>query len=153
MENESAAGEQPVLLRDRCSVNDVAAGAAPAALTSPQRVREILKARAARRKFFNEQLFADPAWDMLLELYALKCEDLRISVSKLSHAAGVGIAGGDLTKMGQRFPHGRVERLDPAVARHRPGAVGDPDEMQRPAGQRSSWSSWHYRNPLTWSWP
>jgi DNA-binding MarR family transcriptional regulator len=89
MENESAAGEQPVLLRDRCSVNDVAAGAAPAALTSPQRVREILKARAARRKFFNEQLFADPAWDMLLELYALKCEDLRISVSKLSHAAGV----------------------------------------------------------------
>jgi DNA-binding MarR family transcriptional regulator len=89
MENESAAGEQPVLLRDRCSVNDVAAGAAPAALTSPQRVTEILKARAARRKFFNEQLFADPAWDMLLELYALKCEDLRISVSKLSHAAGV----------------------------------------------------------------
>jgi DNA-binding MarR family transcriptional regulator len=89
MENESAAGEQPVLLRDRCSVNDVAAGAAPAPLTSPQRVREILKARAARRKFFNEQLFADPAWDMLLELYALKCEDLRISVSKLSHAAGV----------------------------------------------------------------
>ncbi|HET7604670.1 MAG TPA: hypothetical protein VFK28_01200 [Sphingomicrobium sp.] len=96
MESESAAGEQPVLLRGCRDVNDGAAGAerreqpgAPAALTSPRRVREILKARAARRKFFNEQLFADPAWDMLLELYALKCEDLRISVSKLSHAAGV----------------------------------------------------------------
>jgi len=42
-----------------------------------------------RRQAFAADLFADPAWDMLLELYAIKCEDRRISISKLSFAAGV----------------------------------------------------------------
>jgi len=84
MQNEHAAGERAILLRDSQDGNDDAADG-----TSPKRVRAILKARAARLKFFNEQLFADPAWDMLLELYALKCEGLRVSVSKLSLAAGV----------------------------------------------------------------
>ena len=51
--------------------------------------RSIIQARAARRRFFDSELFADPAWDMLLELYALEGEGLRISVSKLSLAAGV----------------------------------------------------------------
>jgi DNA-binding MarR family transcriptional regulator len=52
-------------------------------------VRSIIRARAARRRFFDEQLFSDPAWDILLELFALRCEGLRISVSKLSVAANV----------------------------------------------------------------
>lgn len=52
-------------------------------------VRSIIKARAVRREFFGAQLFADPAWDMLLELYALTCEGRRVSISKLSLAAGV----------------------------------------------------------------
>jgi DNA-binding MarR family transcriptional regulator len=51
--------------------------------------RSIIKARSARRRFFDGELFADPAWDMLLELYALEGEGRRISVSKLSLAAGV----------------------------------------------------------------
>ncbi|WP_156029809.1 winged helix DNA-binding protein [Sphingomonas sp. URHD0057] len=42
-----------------------------------------------RSEFFGAELFADPAWDMLLELYALACETRRVSVSKLSLAAGV----------------------------------------------------------------
>jgi DNA-binding MarR family transcriptional regulator len=42
-----------------------------------------------RAQFFDEHLFADPAWDILLELYALECEGRRVSVSKLSVAAGV----------------------------------------------------------------
>lgn len=52
-------------------------------------VRSIINARAARRRFFDEQLFSDPAWDILLELFALRCEGSRISVSKLSVAANV----------------------------------------------------------------
>lgn len=52
-------------------------------------VRWVIRSRAIRRQFFKEDLFADPAWDMLLELYALECEGRRISVSKLSVAAGV----------------------------------------------------------------
>jgi DNA-binding MarR family transcriptional regulator len=56
---------------------------------SPQFVRSVLAARAARRQFFNPDLFADPAWDILLELYALRCEQHRTSVSKLCIAAAV----------------------------------------------------------------
>jgi DNA-binding MarR family transcriptional regulator len=56
---------------------------------SPQFVRRVLAARAARRQFFNPDLFADPAWDILLELYALRCEQHRTSVSKLCIAAAV----------------------------------------------------------------
>ena len=52
-------------------------------------IRSIIKARASRRQIFGADLFADPAWDMLLELFALTCEGRRVSVSKLSHAAGV----------------------------------------------------------------
>lgn len=52
-------------------------------------VRRVIDARAVRRQFFDSTLFADPAWDVLLELYALECEGHRISVSKLSVAAGV----------------------------------------------------------------
>jgi hypothetical protein len=54
-----------------------------------QFVRSIIRARTLRREIFNGDLFADPAWDMLLELYALTCEGGRISVSKLSFAAEV----------------------------------------------------------------
>ena len=56
---------------------------------SPHFVRRVLAARAGRRQFFNADLFADPAWDILLELYALRCEQRRTSVSKLCIAAAV----------------------------------------------------------------
>lgn len=59
------------------------------AATSPHFVRRVLAARAARRQFFDGDLFADPAWDILLELYALRCEQRRTSVSKLCLAAAV----------------------------------------------------------------
>jgi DNA-binding MarR family transcriptional regulator len=57
--------------------------------TSPQFVRKLIAARASRRHFFSAELFADPAWDILLELYALHCEQRRISISKLCLAAAV----------------------------------------------------------------
>jgi DNA-binding MarR family transcriptional regulator len=56
---------------------------------SPQFVRRVLRARVARRDYFSAELFADPAWDILLELYALRCEQRRTSVSKLCIAAAV----------------------------------------------------------------
>lgn len=63
----------------------VTSGSAP----SPQFVRRIIDARAARRHFFSDDLFADPAWDILLELYVLRALQQRTSVSKLCLAAGV----------------------------------------------------------------
>ena len=52
-------------------------------------VRRIIKARRDRGRFFPRHLFADPAWDMLLELYAAELEQVRISVSKLCDASDV----------------------------------------------------------------
>ena len=52
-------------------------------------VRRVLKARRARSKFFDAGLFADPAWDMLLELYAAECSQRKISVSSLCVASNV----------------------------------------------------------------
>ena len=57
--------------------------------TSAEFVRRVIAARAARSRYFSDDLFADPAWDILLELYALRCAQQRISVSKLCLAARV----------------------------------------------------------------
>jgi DNA-binding MarR family transcriptional regulator len=63
----------------------------PALSDSPtvKRINAILKARTVRAKFFDPDLFADPAWDMLLELYAAELSGTRISVSNLSISAAV----------------------------------------------------------------
>jgi len=58
-------------------------------LTRAKWCREILKARRARAKFFASSLFADPAWDMLLELYVAQLSQRRMTVSRLSEASGV----------------------------------------------------------------
>jgi hypothetical protein len=57
--------------------------------TTERSVREVLRARANRGRFFRSDLFADPAWDILLELYAAYLGQLRISVSSLCIAAAV----------------------------------------------------------------
>lgn len=57
--------------------------------TSTLDIRSISRCRSLRSKFFSSGLFADPAWDMLLELYANELEQHRISVSKLCLAAEV----------------------------------------------------------------
>lgn len=61
----------------------------PGSAPTAEFVRGIINARAARRRFFSNDLFADPAWDILLELYALRSLQQRTSVSKLCLAAGV----------------------------------------------------------------
>jgi DNA-binding MarR family transcriptional regulator len=52
-------------------------------------VRNILKLRRRRESFFDSNLFADPAWDILLDLYAAKLESKKVSVSSLCIAASV----------------------------------------------------------------
>lgn len=64
-------------------------GGAHAPLPDPGRVRQIISARQARAKFFDAEMFADPAWDMLLDLTAAHAEHTRVSVTSLCIAAGV----------------------------------------------------------------
>lgn len=52
-------------------------------------VRRLLKRRRQRERFFPSDLFADPAWDILLDLYAAYYEDRQISVSSACIAANV----------------------------------------------------------------
>jgi hypothetical protein len=52
-------------------------------------LRAVLRARRMRAQFFDGALFADPAWDMLLDLFAADLERRRVSVSSLCIAAAV----------------------------------------------------------------
>lgn len=52
-------------------------------------VRDLLRARRMRADFLSADLFADPAWDMLLDLLAARLDGVRVSVSSLCIAAAV----------------------------------------------------------------
>lgn len=52
-------------------------------------VRRMLRQRRMREQYFPADMFADPAWDMLLDLYAARLERQPVSVSSLCIAAAV----------------------------------------------------------------
>ena len=58
-------------------------------LPDPRIVRDIIRRRQARGRFFDPDLFADPAWDILLDLTASDAERVRVSVTSLCIASGV----------------------------------------------------------------
>ncbi len=60
----------------------------PSAITSSD-VRAIIRLRRMRDRYFRSDLFADPAWDMLLDLMAARLERMRVAVSSLCIAAAV----------------------------------------------------------------
>jgi DNA-binding MarR family transcriptional regulator len=77
---------------------DEAAATAMAGLEShdgdPQKleagqIRAMIRARRMRDHFFKRDLFADPAWDMLLDLMAARLEKQQVAVSSLCIAAAV----------------------------------------------------------------
>ncbi|MFL6753354.1 MAG: MarR family transcriptional regulator [Sphingomicrobium sp.] len=57
--------------------------------TTMNHVRGILRSRRLRDRFFEASLFADPAWDILLELYAAELGQYQVSVSSLCIGAAV----------------------------------------------------------------
>ena len=58
-------------------------------LPDPGTLRRIIRNRQLRAELFTAGLFADPAWDMLLDLTAARLERRRVSVSSLCMASGV----------------------------------------------------------------
>ena len=58
-------------------------------LPDPRLVRRIIRQRQLRARFFDGDLFADPAWDILLDLAAARAEHKRVSVTSLCIASGV----------------------------------------------------------------
>ena len=70
------------------AVTDPEQAVAPAAPSAAQ-VRALIRARQARSQYFPVDLFADPAWDMLLDLVAARLEGRVVSVSSLCIASAV----------------------------------------------------------------
>jgi len=68
------------LRSDRSSSRFLAAGNCLKASNPPRRLRS---------RFFADDLFADPAWDMLLDLLQAEIAQLRVPVSSLCIAAAV----------------------------------------------------------------
>ena len=58
-------------------------------MCSSDLIRKILRLRRLRERHFDPSLFADPAWDMLLDLMAARVEGERVAVSSLCIAASV----------------------------------------------------------------
>ena len=52
-------------------------------------IREMIRARRLRDQYFGSGLFEDPAWDMMLDLFAAELERAQVSVSSLCIAAAV----------------------------------------------------------------
>lgn len=61
----------------------------PATPVTAREIRDMLRLRRLRDQFFQGELFADPAWDMLLDLLAARLAGQRVSVSSLCIAAAV----------------------------------------------------------------
>lgn len=93
-------------------------------LQSPQpivhklrQVRAYLAARASARRAFGQATFSDPAWDMLVQLYAHDLAQRRISLSALCAIARVAAATGQRW-IRQLEDNGHVQRTtDPMDAR------------------------------------
>lgn len=87
-------------------------------LPDPRLVRRIIRQRQARARFFEGDLFADPAWDMLLDLTAARAEHTRVSVTSLCIASGVPPTTA-LRWIGQMTEAGLLERVEDQTDRRR----------------------------------
>ena len=61
----------------------------PMPTATPETLRQMLAARRARAQFFSPGLFADPAWDILLDLFMARLAQVRVSTSSLCEASNV----------------------------------------------------------------
>lgn len=87
-------------------------------MPDPRLVRRIVRQRQLRARFFDGELFADPAWDMLLDLTAARAEHTRVSVTSLCIASGVPPTTA-LRWIGQMTAAGLLERVEDEVDRRR----------------------------------
>ncbi len=61
----------------------------PALANLPQLACGIHHSRRERRRYFPDELFADPAWDMILALYCADGRGERLSITSLGYSVGL----------------------------------------------------------------
>lgn len=81
------------------------------AMPDPRLIRQIVRQRQLRARFFDGDLFADPAWDILLDLAAARAEHKRVSVTSLCIASGVPPTTA-LRWISQMVESGLLERVE-----------------------------------------
>ncbi|MFC0206649.1 MarR family transcriptional regulator [Novosphingobium soli] len=87
-------------------------------LPDPRLLRRIIRQRQLRARFLGSDLFADPAWDMMLDLAAARAEGKRVSVTSLCIAAGVPPTTA-LRWIGQLVDSGIFVRMDDPADKRR----------------------------------
>ena len=87
-------------------------------LPDPRLIRRIVRQRQLRARFFDAELFADPAWDILLDLTAARAEHARVSVTSLCIASGVPPTTA-LRWIGQMTQAGLLIRLEDETDKRR----------------------------------
>lgn len=91
----SLAGEAPPAANDVFSDGLIGYRAEPALQSastlavSAGEVRAMIRARRLRDRYLPPELFGEPAWDMLLDLFAARIERTKVAVSSLCIAAAV----------------------------------------------------------------
>ena len=96
---------------------ELAVAAGPG-LPDPRMVRRLIRQRQLRARFFDGDLFADPAWDMLLDLTAARAEKAKVSVTSLCIASGVPPTTA-LRWIGQMTQAGLLTRIEDKSDRRR----------------------------------
>lgn len=87
-------------------------------LPDPRLIRRIIRQRQLRARFFDGDLFADPAWDILLDLTAARVEHRRVSVTSLCIASAVPPTTA-LRWIGQMTDAGLLARVEDDTDRRR----------------------------------
>ncbi|MDE2597209.1 MAG: winged helix DNA-binding protein [Sphingomonadales bacterium] len=87
-------------------------------LPDPRMIRRIIRQRQLRARFFDGDLFGDPAWDMLLDLTAARAEHGRVSVTSLCIASGVPPTTA-LRWISQMIDAGLLQRIEDDTDRRR----------------------------------
>ena len=92
------------------SVSSRGAASNPETQVSLPTVRWLITARRKRSRYLSEDLFADPAWDILLDLLHAELSQHRVAVSSLCIAANVPPTTG-LRWINNMVSHGLLIRL------------------------------------------
>jgi len=79
---------------------------------------EISRIRGRRKAFQDSDIFFDPAWDILLELFVANAREAKLSVSAVG--LGSGLAQATVIRwISLLASHGLVKRVDDAMDRRR----------------------------------
>lgn len=86
--------------------------------TKAEALEKLREVRRVRRNYLPEELFADPCWDVLLDLYEARLSSTQVSLTALGATAGVPMSTA-LRRIAELRQHGLVERTEDTVDKRR----------------------------------